>query len=299
MTDGSGAELLRLMRVTRLGEGVAATGRLAPGAIARTLQTLSSYRAEMDRLGVERFRAVATAAARDADDTGAFLERASEVLRGPLEVLPAEEEGRLAFLGATAELRSGPVTIEWGSADAQAPCTVLDVGGGSTELVVGHPGEPPLGMVSLATGCVRITEGYLRSDPPTAAQMAAAADEVAGLMEEAFNRLPVLSGIGRVVGVAGTVSALAMLAAGLGSYDRSLVHHRWLALGAVRTWRDRLARLPAAERSRAHHLEPGRADVVVGGAIVVVGALEALGSDGLLVSESDILDGVATSLAGG
>ncbi|MHB8682066.1 MAG: Ppx/GppA phosphatase family protein, partial [Acidimicrobiales bacterium] len=162
--DGDGTVLAREMRITRLGEGVDETGRLSPAAIDRTIGVLAAYRAQMDDLGVERGRLVATSAARDAANATVFLRAAAEATGLEPEILSGDDEGRLSFAGATANLPAGLPSDE--------PVLVVDIGGGSTELVVGRP-DAPTGSraMSLDVGCVRISERFLAGDPPTAPEL--------------------------------------------------------------------------------------------------------------------------------
>lgn len=283
VVDPNGNTVVRLMRITRLGEGVDHTGRLGEGAMQRTIDVLTEYRAAMDAHGVVKARATATSAARDAANVAEFAARVTDALGFGLEVLDGEEEGRFAFRGATAGL------------DASAgPHLLIDVGGGSTELVAGP--EPALVVVSLDIGCVRATERYLAHDPPTAAELGAARAHVHTLVTDAARTQPALQGAAQAVGVAGTVAALTGLDQGLLHYDRDRIHHRRLSAVAIEWLLGELAILPVAERRLRPGLEPERADVIVGGAAVLAEVMATLDFDELIASESDLLDGLAEDL---
>jgi exopolyphosphatase/guanosine-5'-triphosphate,3'-diphosphate pyrophosphatase len=287
VTDGDARPLARLMRITRLGEGTNATGRLAREAMSRTLDVLEEYGSVMTGLGVERARAVATSAVRDAANSEEFLAAAEKACGVRPELLTGTEEGRLAFEGATAELDPG-----------SGPYLVVDIGGGSTELVLGPaPGETERGpvVVSLNVGCVRLTERFLLHDPPRAEELAAALAAVEALVDDAASRLP-LRAARALIGLAGTVSALAAIQQGLEEYDRARLHHFVLTLEAIRAMLAGLGAEDRAARARRPGLEPGRADVIVGGAVVLATVMERLGFGQCLVSESDLLDGLVGSL---
>ena len=280
--------LVRLMRITRLGRGVDKERRLAADAVERTLSVLGEYRAVMDECGVGRVRVTATSAVRDATNRDDFLAAAAGVVGVRPEVLAGEEEGRLSFLGATAEL-----------AAASAPWLVADIGGGSTELIVGsEPGGSPVAVRSLDIGCVRISERFLTSDPPTPQQIHEARCFVADLLatvsreEEAFNQAATL------VGLAGTVAALAAVDQSLQTYDRRRVHHYVLSRDTVEGLLATLAAEPTAARRRRPGVEPDRADVIVGGTVVLAELLRHFGFAACLTSESDILDGLVATLLG-
>jgi exopolyphosphatase/guanosine-5'-triphosphate,3'-diphosphate pyrophosphatase len=278
-----GRTLDRLMTITRLGEGVDETARLAPAAIARTLEVLRQYRAVMDRLSVGRFMATATSAVRDAANAEDFLEPAASVLGHAPLVLPGEREGRLSYSGATAEL--DPAT---------GPFTVVDVGGGSTELVT-TAANGEIEAVSLDVGCVRVTERFLASDPPTQAEMSTARRAIETLLEGA-SAGPRYGGGRRLVGLAGTVSALAVMSLGLDAYDRAAVHHSVLTLAAVEELIAVMAGVPVEERRRLPGIEKARADVLIGGSLVLAGVMAHVGAAELIVSEADILDGIVAEL---
>lgn len=283
VVDDHGGELCRRATITRLGEGVDRTGRLSEEAIARGLAVLSSYASCMAELGVRSARAAATSAARDASNREEFLGRAQELLGFPVELIGGEEEARLSFLGATSWLRGGGEVV------------VADVGGGSTELAVGEPGGRPRAVVSVPVGCVRLTERYLAHDPPLASEFEAAEREVAVTLAEVVAQLQP-SPEARLVGVAGTVTSLAAMELGLVSYDPDLVHASRLSVEAIRRWREVLFGEDAESRAKHPGLEPGRVSTILGGVVVVEGVLKALRIATMIVSEKDILDGLAMSV---
>jgi len=283
VTDESRRPIERLMRITRLGLGVDATGRLAPEAVERTVDVLREFRAVMDRYGVTATRMSATSAVRDAANRELFVDAATAVIGTRPEVLSGDEEGRLAFSGATAELDG-----------ADGPFLVVDIGGGSTELVVGA--DAPVGLVSLEMGCVRLTEKFLRHDPPRPEELRDALDDVHDRLEDAVVEVPALRDGARMIGLAGTVTTVAAVEMGLKEYDRDRVHHFWLTRAAAEDVLRTLATESRAARLGNPGLEEARADVIVGGCVALVGVLRFFGFDGCLVSEADILDGLAASL---
>jgi exopolyphosphatase/guanosine-5'-triphosphate,3'-diphosphate pyrophosphatase len=285
--DGEGRDaklrtLDRRMRITRLGEGVDRTRALAPAAIERTLDVLREYRAALDDHGVERTRATATSAARDASNRDDFFTAAHDALGVPAELLTGEEEARLSFLGATADL------------DAPAPYLVVDIGGGSTEFVLGT--DSPTGLTSLDIGCVRVTEQFLHSDPPAPEELANAVATVRDLVSTVPRLVPGSPEAATLVGLAGTITTIAAIEQGLPEYDPERIHHFHLTREAAEDVFRTLATESAADRAHNPGLEAGRVDVIVGGAIVLVNVLRVLAFDEVLVSESDILDGLVRSL---
>jgi exopolyphosphatase/guanosine-5'-triphosphate,3'-diphosphate pyrophosphatase len=283
--DDDGRTLERRMVITRLGQGVDATGVLRGDAIERTLEVLRGYREVMERHGVTAARLAATSAARDASNGAAFLGAASEAIGVTAELLSGEEEGRLSFSGATSDL-DGPLD----------KTVVVDIGGGSTELVTCVLGE--LAAHSMQVGCVRVTERAMPSDPPSRDEPAASSmvGEAIDLAFEQIRELAKPDDARRVIGLAGTVSTLAMVDLGLAVYDEDAVHHHWLSLEAIRSWRDVLAAEAIAGRRHRVGMVPGREDVIVAGAVILERVVERLGATGCLTSERDILDGLAWSL---
>jgi len=291
------------MVITRLGAGVDRERMLDADAIERTLRVLRDYRASIDRHDVARVRAVATSAVRDAANGDEFLTAAGDVLGHAPELLSGTEEGRASFRGATAALPT-PALDPPGAGDSDI--LVVDIGGGSTELVLGRPDSPDdARVVSVDVGCVRVTERYLGSDPPTGAELAAASEAVDYLIDQAAGSLRGGDGPaerarpGRMIGLAGTVSAAAVLDQGLEEYRYEAVHHHVLGLDRIRDLLARLARLDHAARLGVPGLEPARADVIVGGLVVLVAVMEHFGFERCLASEADILDGLVQGLLAG
>jgi exopolyphosphatase/guanosine-5'-triphosphate,3'-diphosphate pyrophosphatase len=291
VVDADGRTLERQVAITRLGKGVDATGRLDPEAIERTAAVLRRYRKLMDERGVGSARLVATSAARDASNFEEFAAAAEAAAGVAVELLSGTEEGRLAFRGATAGL------------DDSVPCLVVDIGGGSTELIAGMPGSEPGFVASLDFGCVRLTEKFFAHDPPREVELRAAAEEVRSLVGSARSEASL--GYRRdafaghlLVGVAGTVTSLSAISLGLESYDPERVHRSQLSFEEV----DRISRELAAEtadqRRATKGLEPGRADVIAAGSLALRTLMEELDFQYLLVSESDILDGLVASQLG-
>ena len=283
VTDGSKKPIERLMRITRLGEGVDANGALSPAAIERTVAVLREFRGVMDRLGATKVRASATSAVRDAANRDDFLDASEAVVGTRPDVLSGLDEGRLAFSGATAEL--DPI---------DGPFLVVDIGGGSTELVVGT--TEPEGVYSLELGCVRLTEKFLHHDPPRPEELRDALDDVHDRLEDALVAVPGLRGAHRMVGLAGTVTTVAAVEMGLQHYDRDRIHHFWLTRAAAEDVFRTLATENREARLGNPGLEEARADVIVGGSLALVGVMRFFGFDGCLVSEADILDGLAATL---
>ena len=286
--DGAGNDarltpLDRRMRITRLGQSVDATRRLHPEAVERTVEVLREYRGALDDLGVDRVRATATSAARDAANRDMFFGPATDVLGVTPELLTGDEEARLSFLGATSGLAE------------PAPYLVVDIGGGSTEFVVGE--TAPTGQISVDIGCVRLTEQLLHSDPPAPEELSEAVTIVREHLADVDRELPAAREAATLIGLAGTVTTVAAIELGLPEYDADKIHHFRLTKEAAEDVFRTLATEPAAERRHNPGLEPGRVDVIVGGAVVLVTILRVLGFDEMLVSEADILDGLVRSLA--
>jgi len=280
IADEAGRELERPMRMTRLGQGVDVTGVLASDAIERTLLVLRQYRELCAEHGVRRLRVTATSAARDARNSAAFFDQAELALGVRPELLSGDQEARLSFQGATADLPRNA-----------GPFLIMDIGGGSTELVLGE--TEPEALVSLQLGCMRMTERHLASDPPSAAELDACLADVERSLGAA--RAIDARRAQCVVGLAGTVTALSAMQLGLARYDAKRTHHSTLTLAQVESAFLKLSAVSLLERRRLL-VEPQRADVIVGGAAVLLGCLRHFGIHELLVSEHDILDGLAASL---
>lgn len=285
IVDGAGRTKVREMVITRLGQGVDESGTLRPEAVERTLGVLRHFRELLDEHAAGSTRIVATSAVRDADNGEQFLRSASSIIGVDAEVLSGDEEGSLSYLGATADLHGE-------GADA----VVLDIGGGSTEIVTARSGA--LSVVSMNLGCVRLTERCLLHDPPTAAEEAAAVEVIADELSRACLVAPVFGELPptrRLVGLAGTVSTLAALDLGLADYDREAIHHSVLSLDAVERWCRDLGRETYSERAGRRGMSEGRQDVIFGGALVLREVMRRFAFADCLVSESDILDGLALS----
>ena len=273
----------RLMEITRLGQGVDRTGRLDPAAIERTVAVLRRYRSVMDDFEVGSVRMTATSAARDAANRDEFFDAAEAAVGVRPELLSGEEEGRLSFLGATAGLDP-----------ALGPFLVADLGGGSTEFSYGT--TECEASISLDMGCVRFTEKYLEHDPPRPEELLAALSVAEAYVDDVPQAIPLAAEARTFVGLAGTVTTAAAVEIGLATYDRERIHHFVLTKDAAEDVFRTLACESRADRIHNPGLEEARADVIVGGMCVLVTIMRRLGFDACLVSEADILDGLAMSL---
>jgi exopolyphosphatase/guanosine-5'-triphosphate,3'-diphosphate pyrophosphatase len=273
----------REMRVVRLGQDVDRTGSLAPEAVERTRRALVDYAAACRRLGVERVRMVATSATRDARNRGTFTDMVQDVLGVPPEVVSGDQEAALSFDGATRGLDP-----------ARGPFLVLDIGGGSTEVVLGT--TSPQSALSVDVGCVRLTERHLADDPPTKAQIAAAEADVDAAVAAVRAAVPVEQAR-TAVGLAGSVTTVAALALALAAYDARRIHLARIAAADVAAVAARLLAMTRAERAALPVMHPGRVDVIGAGALVLATLVDRLGLAEVVASESDILDGIAWSLA--
>jgi exopolyphosphatase/guanosine-5'-triphosphate,3'-diphosphate pyrophosphatase len=278
--------LERLMSITKLGEGVDATGRLSSAAIERTLGAMREYRAVMDRHGVERVRITATSAARDAANSDEFFDAAEAVVGTRPELLSGLEEGRLSFRGATAELDP-----------TDGPFLVFDIGGGSTEFAYGI--DEATAAMSLDIGCVRLTEKYIEADPPRPEELLACLSITETHLDDVAREMPQAFDARTFVGLAGTVSSAAMVEIGLPEYTRDQVHHFRLTKEAAEDVYRTVAMENREDRAHNPGLEPGRVDTIVGGMCVLVRIMRYFGIEEVLVSEADILDGLAFSLFDG
>jgi exopolyphosphatase/guanosine-5'-triphosphate,3'-diphosphate pyrophosphatase len=274
---------VREMRMVRLGQGVDATGRLADEALERTFAAIDEYAALIRDHDVERIRFCATSASRDAENAEDFVAGVRDRLGIEPEVVSGDEEAALSFDGAVRNLRHAPAE----------PVLVIDIGGGSTELVLGTADAGPTAAVSMDVGSVRLHERHLRSDPPTPDEVAACAAAVDAHLDAAS--VP-LGDAATVVGVAGTVTSVGAGVLGLAAYDRSLVDQAVLPVAEVHALVDRLLAMSVAERLELPWLHPGRADVIDAGALILSRVLRRTGVGSLVVSEADILDGIAWSL---
>ncbi len=279
VSDGGAEELVRDMRIVRLGQDVDATGRLAPEAIERTLAATREYAELIASLHADRVRFCATSAARDASNAEDFAAAVEAIVGVRPEILTGAEEAQASFVGATRGLGSAGDVL------------VIDIGGGSTELVVGRD-EHVEWSTSLDVGSVRMTERFLPTDPPTAGEVKACADHLRDVLGGAVAGL---SPIPTLVGVAGTITTVAAHALNLPEYDRDAIHGALLTIDETRTACESLVGMSVDERRAQPFMHPGRADVIGGGALVLdaVLTLLPLATNELIVSEHDILDGIA------
>jgi len=269
-------EIARRLTITRLGEGVDERRKLLPLPITRVRNCLTDYRRELESLGAERTLAIATSAVRDAENGEAFLGEIEWSYGFTTRLLEGDEEAALMYRGVTA----GRPPLE--------DTLLVDIGGGSTELVLGTNGGP-VASTSLDVGCVRVTERYLATDPPAPTELAAAAAHVRSLLPAYEARA--------AIGVAGTVTTLATLDLGLSEYDPERTHGHRLALASVDRELERLAALMHEERANVPGIEPGRAPVIVAGVVVLRELMRAYELDEIEVSERDILHGAALAAA--
>ena len=276
----------RKMEIVRLGQDVDRTGRLAPQALARTFAACQAYAARIERSGAERVRFVATSASRDAENTAEFTAGVLARLGTTPEVVAGAAEAELSFVGATREL----------AAVTPAPYLVVDIGGGSTEFVLGS--ARATAALSVDVGCVRMTERHLGSDPPTRAEVEAARADIESAVDRAAGVVP-FSAARTLVGLAGSVTTLAAMDAGLAAYDPAATHHYRLPAASVHDLTARLLAMPRSDRAGIAVMHPGRVDVIGAGALilsVIVERVRPAGVSEVLVSEHDILDGIAWSM---
>jgi exopolyphosphatase / guanosine-5'-triphosphate,3'-diphosphate pyrophosphatase len=273
----------REMIITRLGQGVDRAGHFDPAALARTLDVLAGYAETCRRLAVERRRLVATSATRDAANRQVLLDGVREVLGVDAEVLTGRAEAATTYRGATAGL------------PGDLPTLVVDIGGGSTELIVGD-GTTARAMLSLDIGCVRLFERHLHHDPPTAAEAAALRADVAGHLAQVAEVLDPAAAT-RVVGVAGTVTTVTAIAIGLDAYDPRRIHHQAVDAAEIAAVAGKLAAMTVAERAAMPVMAKGREDVIAAGALLLDELVQRLHLPEVVASEADILDGVLLELA--
>ena len=292
---GRPREIVRLMEIVRLGQGVDATGEFAPEALERTRKVLTKYVDLMQQERVQDVRMVATSATRDARNKDEFFAMTAELL-GQIrpgacaQVITGEEEAKLSFIGAVAYLSK-----------EQGPFCVIDLGGGSTEFVVGSHGGPISGSYSAQMGCVRLSERIMRSNPATAEEVTQADAYVAEQLARVRADVPIGS-TRTLVGCAGTFTTLSALAQGLETYDSHAIHGSVLRFDALRVLTTQLIREYSEQLSINPVIHPGRADVIAGGAVVVNGIMTLLAEEAdvhtMTISDKDILDGIIAELAG-
>jgi exopolyphosphatase/guanosine-5'-triphosphate,3'-diphosphate pyrophosphatase len=277
------------MEIVRLGEGVDRTGRFLPAAIERTRVALAEYAAHIRDVQADRIRMVATSASRDAENAAEFREMVVATLGVEPEVVSGDDEARLSFLGA---VRGLPVT-------ALAPYLVVDIGGGSTEFVLGGATRDAATTVehavSVDIGCVRMTERHLRDDPPRPEQVAAAEADIRAAVDRALDVVPAHRAE-TLIGLAGSVTTVAALALDLDRYDPAKIHHARIPYGDVAAVTKELLGLTHTQRLALPSMHPGRADVIGAGALILRVLMDRIGLDAVVASEHDILDGIAYSL---
>nr|WP_202528310.1 Ppx/GppA phosphatase family protein [Streptomyces sp. SID5770] len=279
---GELVELDRRMTIVRLGQGVDRTGRLAPEALERTFAACREYAAVIRELGAERIRFVATSASRDAENRDDFVRGVVEILGVEPEVITGDQEAAFSFAGATGELPGTETYL------------VVDIGGGSTEFVTGTDHVQAARSVDI--GCVRLTERHVRHDPPTAEEAEAIRADVRAALDLAAGAVPIDTA-DVLVGLAGSVTTVAAIALGLPEYDSEKVHHSRISAAQVAEVTDRLLASTHDERAAIPVIHPGRVDVIVAGALVLREIVERVGAREVVVSEHDILDGIALSVA--
>lgn len=288
---GELVDLDRRMTIVRLGQGVDRTGRLAPEALERTFAACREYAAIIKEHGAERLRFVATSASRDAENRDEFVRGVLDILGVEPEVISGEQEAEFSFTGATKELT--------GRDDLAKPYLVVDIGGGSTEFVVGD--DHVRGARSVDIGCVRMTERHLVRDgavvdPPGEAEVAAVRADIEAALDLAQQSVP-LGEARTLVGLAGSVTTVSAIAQNLPAYDSEAIHHSRVSYDRVREITESLLRSTHAERAAIPSMHPGRVDVIGAGALVLLSIMERIGAAEVVVSEHDILDGIAWSVA--
>jgi exopolyphosphatase/guanosine-5'-triphosphate,3'-diphosphate pyrophosphatase len=283
------ADVTRQMRIVRLGEGVDRSGRLAEAALDRTMTALREYAGLIADARPEAVRMVATSATRDAENSLEFTDRVLDILGVAPEVITGDEEAWLSFTGATRELAGTPLAGE-----CLPPYLVTDIGGGSTEFVLGGP-DGIAGARSVNIGCVRLTERHLHGDPPLAAELAATIKDIDAALGQAAAAVPAEKAK-TLVGLAGSVTTVAAIALSLDEYDSARIHHSRISAARVHDIAGSLLAMTRAERAAIPVMHPGRVDVIGAGALILDRIMTRFGFAEVLVSEHDILDGIAWSL---
>jgi exopolyphosphatase / guanosine-5'-triphosphate,3'-diphosphate pyrophosphatase len=284
VAHGELTDVARRMEIVRLGQGVDQTGRLAPEALARTAGVLREYADVIAATAARSVRMVATSATRDASNTAEFTRQVKEILGVAPEVLTGSEEAMLSFTGATAEL----------AATDGGPFLVVDIGGGSTEFVLGA--SRPAAAISVNIGCVRMTERHLHGDPPSRDEVSAATADIDAALDAVTEAVPVRQAR-TLIGLAGSVTTVAGIAMGLPAYDAARIHHARVSAAGVREATRNLLAQTRGARAAIGVMHPGRVDVIGGGALILDRIMQRFGFGEVLVSEHDILDGIAWSLA--
>jgi exopolyphosphatase/guanosine-5'-triphosphate,3'-diphosphate pyrophosphatase len=285
--SGQLVDVDRRMEIVRLGEGIDRAGVLGEEPLQRTFAAVDRYAARIAELGTEYVRFVATSATRDAANRDVFVSGVRGRLGVEPEVVSGDEEGALSFRGATHDLAPG----EW-----PAPYLVVDIGGGSTEFVMGDSPAGPLATASVDIGCVRLTERHFRSDPPLPAEVSAARDDVDAAIAEVVRTVP-LRRAGTLVGLAGSVTTVSALALGLWEYDPAQIHRSVVSAASVHRTCEDLLYLTRERRAALPVMHAGRVDVIMAGALIWSSIVAYTGQSDVVASEHDILDGLALSLA--
>jgi exopolyphosphatase/guanosine-5'-triphosphate,3'-diphosphate pyrophosphatase len=286
VADGRLVDVVRRMEIVRLGEGVDRTGRFGDAAHARTFAALDDYAEQVRSLGAERVRMVATSATRDAANREVFVDGVRARIGVEPDVVSGDEEAALSFAGATAELSA---------TDVAAPYLVCDIGGGSTEFVLGDL-DGVRAARSVDIGCVRMTERHLHDDPPTPEQVEAARADIEQALALVATGVPI-GDAASLIGLAGSVTTVTALALGLEAYDPERIHRARVSALEVRAVTGSLLAMSRAERAALPVMHPGRVDVIGAGALVLDTVLQWGGFADVVASEHDILDGIALSIA--
>ena len=288
VVDNRLVEINRRMLTVRLGEGIDATGEFAPAALARTFAAVDEYAAEIERSDVQSLRMVATSASRDARNADVFQDGVRRRLGVRPEVISGAEEAELSFLGAVRGL---------GSSLLSSPLLVADIGGGSTELVLGNAVSGDTSFrYSMDIGCVRMTERHLHGDPPTTAQVAETVATIDHALDDALAEVPV-GEVACFVGLAGSVTTVAALAHGLPAYDSAVIHGSTTSLMQVEAVTTTLLTQTREQRAAEPVMHPGRVDVIAGGALVLRQLMRRLPVDSVVAGETDLLDGIVYTLS--
>ncbi|TXS55510.1 Ppx/GppA phosphatase family protein [Streptomyces sp. t39] len=285
---GSLVDLDRRMTIVRLGQGVDRTGRLAPEALERTFAACRAYAQVIKELGAETVRFVATSASRDAENRDEFVSGVLDILGVEPEVVTGDREAEFSFTGATRSLA--------GRTDLATPYLVVDIGGGSTEFVVGE--EHARAARSVDIGCVRLTERHAPDSPATPGQIAAIRADIEAALDLAAETVPITTA-GTLVGLAGSVTTVAGIALGLDAYDSERIHHARISYERVEEITTMLLGATHDERAALGVMHPGRVDVIQAGALVLLTIMQRTGAREVVVSEHDILDGIAYKAAEG
>ncbi|MEN9692858.1 MAG: hypothetical protein RLZZ330_502 [Actinomycetota bacterium] len=282
--DGSLSEITRRMIIVRLGEGVDATGKFSEAALARVFVACDEYAQLIKTYQVEHIRFIATSATRDVSNREEFANGVRSRLNCELEVISGDTEAELSFAGAIEELAQ----------NLTGPYLVLDIGGGSTEFVLGT--SKPEYAKSVNIGCVRMTERHLNQDPPSNEAVESAIKDIDDAIELAAKTVPLDKAV-TVIGLAGSVTTVAAMALGLDKYDRNAIHACVVSKDSVAKCAERLLQMTREQRAALPYMHPGRVDVIGAGALVLDRIVKKLNVDSIVVSEHDILDGIALSIA--